>query len=403
MVLFTVTVIADLIVIYASDHPVSTQRKMAKMLSLSDPNPISLTIHNRSNTIADLTIYDELPAQLQRRDFKMDIRLNPGESRILKYEVQPQERGEYFFGKTNVLIRSQLGLVMRHWRSGNGQMTPVVPSIIQMKKYELLAFAKTSTYEGIKKIRRIGHSYEFEQIKQYVQGDDLRSINWKATGRRTQPMVNQYQDERSQQVYTIIDKSRAMHMPFGGLSLLDYAINTSLAISNIALKKHDRVGLISFSDKIGSTFRAERSEKQLKKILNGLYAEKAHVREANYDLLYRSVKNVIKSRSLVFLYTNFESIYAMERALPVLQRINHQHLLVVMIFENTELVEHSRKQATYLTDIYTQTIAERMVLEKKQMVMKLKKYGIQTILSRPEDLSMDTVNKYIELKARGLI
>jgi uncharacterized protein (DUF58 family) len=285
----------------------------------------------------------------------------------------------------------------------NSQNVAVFPSVIQMKKYELMAFARISTFEGIKKVRRLGHSYEFEQIKTYVTGDDIRSINWKATSRRNQLMVNQYEDERSQPIYSIIDKSRSMHMPFNGLSLLDYAINTSLVLSNIALKKHDKAGLVSFSSTIGSTLPAERASNQLKKILAALYNEKSFLLEANYDLLYRAVKNVVKSRSLIFLYTNFESPYAMERALPVLRKINATHLLVVMIFENTELMAYSRREAAFVTDIYTQTMADKLVLEKKHMVMKLKMHGIQTILTRPEDLSINTVNKYLELKARGLI
>ena len=216
-------------------------------------------------------------------------------------------------------------------------------------------------------------------------------------------MVNQYEDERSQQVYMIIDKSRSMHMPFNGLSLLDYSINTSLVLANIALKKYDRVGLISFSNLIGSTLPAESHELQLKKIMNALYHEKPQPLEANFDLLYRSVKNVIKSRSLVMLYLNFESTYAMERALPILQKINQLHLLVVMIFENTELHHYTKKEAKFVSDIYAQTIAEKLSHEKKQIVSKLKKHGIQTILSKPEDLSINTVNKYLELKSKGLI
>jgi len=274
---------------------------------------------------------------------------------------------------------------------------------MQMKKYELMAFASISNFQGIKKVRRLGHSYEFEQIKTYVQGDDIRSINWKATSRKNQLMVNQYEDERSQQVYSIIDKSRSMRMPFNGLSLLDYAINTSLVISNIALKKHDKTGLISFSDKMGSTVRADKGKVQLKKILQALYNEKEARLEANYELLFHAIRNIIKSRSLIFLYLNFESAYALERALPVLRRINAHHLLVVMIFENTELESFSSKKAEYIRDIYTQTIAQKMVLEKKHLAIKLRKQGIQTILTKPENLSMNTVNKYLELKAKGLI
>lgn len=403
LLLLLVATISEGILLYTKRTGIRAFRRAPKLLSLGDPNTITLEVVNRSGLKLYADIYEELPEQLQERRFTIRATLSNRETFTHRYTVQPNSRGEHVFGRTNVLVRTRIGLLARHYRLKTNLSVPAYPSIIQMKKYELIAFARTSTFEGIKKVRRLGHSYEFEQIKSYVQGDDIRSINWKATGRRNTLMVNQYEDERSQQMYAIIDKSRAMHMPFNGMSLLDYAINTSLVIANIALRKYDRTGLISFSDVIGSTVKADRSSLQLKKILSALYNERARVAEANYDLLYRSVKNVVKSRSLIFLYTNFESAYAMERALPILKRINHQHLLVVMIFENTELIEYSQKKAEFITDIYTQTIAEKLILEKKHMVMKLQKYGIQSILSRPEDLSIHTVNKYLELKAKGLI
>jgi uncharacterized protein (DUF58 family) len=216
-------------------------------------------------------------------------------------------------------------------------------------------------------------------------------------------MVNQYQDERAQQVYCVIDKGRSMLMPFNGLSLLDYAINTSLVISNIALKKYDKAGLISFSDKLGSSLPAERSKSQLRKILNLLYAEKERETESDYDLLYRALRNMGGSRSLLMLFTNFESVYAMERVLPVLRKINSLHLLVVIMFQNTELEEFSRKEAETLGEIYTQTLADKLLADKQTMVQLLRRFGLQVVLTRPEELSLNTVNKYIELKAKGLI
>ena len=403
LLVMAIATVTDLLVLFNQLARIYVRRTAGKLMSLGDPNRVRLNVENGFNLPMRLEVFDEIPAQFQDRKFNMQFRLKSGELQELSYELRPTQRGEYHFGLTNIIAKTDLGLVARRHRLGVAEMVPVFPSIIQMKKVELWAFARISNFEGLKKVRRLGHSYEFEKIKSYVQGDDVRSINWKATGRRNQMMVNQYEDERAQQIYSIIDKSRSMRMPFNGLSLLDYAINTSLVISNIALKKHDKAGLISYSYKIGSTIRAERSRNQLKKILHALYNEKEQGLEANYDLLYRAVKNVIKSRSLVFLYLNFESPYAMERALPILKKINHLHLLVVMIFENTELIDYSQKEAVFIQDIYTQTIAQKLQLEKKQMVMKLGKYGIQTILSKPEDLSMNTVNKYLELKSRGLI
>jgi len=400
--LFTITII-ETIVLFSGIVRLRAEREKTRMFSLGDENPIRITLWNEGGMIVDLDIYDEIPFQFQKRDFKIEQALVPGEEKKIEYHLRPVIRGEYHFGHINAIASVWLKLASRRILLGEPSMVPVMPSVIQMKKYELMAFARISTFEGIKKIRRLGHSYEFEQIKNYSLGDDIRSINWKATGRRNTLMVNQYEDERSQQVYMIIDKSRSMHMPFNGLSLLDYSINTSLVLANIALKKYDRVGLISFSNLIGSTLPAESHELQLKKIMNALYHEKPQPLEANFDLLYRSVKNVIKSRSLVMLYLNFESTYAMERALPILQKINQLHLLVVMIFENTELHHYTKKEAKFVSDIYAQTIAEKLSHEKKQIVSKLKKHGIQTILSKPEDLSINTVNKYLELKSKGLI
>jgi len=394
---------ADFIILFLSAHKFKGTRRISKMLSLGDENSVTLIVRSTYPVQVKVTIIDEIPQQFQMRNFSITETFKPAEKKVINYSLRPIERGEYSFGNINVLATTSLGLVVRKHIIEAEDVIPVFPSIIQMKKYELMAFAKISTFDGIKKVRRIGHSYEFEQIKQYVQGDDIRSVNWKATGRKGTLMVNQYEDERSQQVYTIIDKGRAMKMPFNGLSLLDYAVNSGLVISNIVIKKHDKAGLITYSNKIGSTIKAENSPIQIKKILQALYNEKEYPAESNYELLFRAVRNVIKRRSLIFLYLNFESEYAMERALPVLKKINHRHLLVVVIFENTELMDFIHQDSSYVEDIYTQTIAQNLIFRKKQMVRKLVKYGIQTILTKPEDLSINTVNKYLELKKRGMI
>jgi uncharacterized protein (DUF58 family) len=194
-----------------------------------------------------------------------------------------------------------------------------------------------------------------------------------------------------------------MKMPFDGLSLVDYAINSTLTILNIALKKEDKSGLITFSDTIGTTIRAEKHSGQLRNILEGLYNEKERFTEANYELLYMHVRNYIKVRSLIFLYTNFESFYAIQRAVSILRKINKLHLLVVVFFENAEILDYSKSNAQNLEEIYLTTIAQKFVVEKKLIKQELNKYGIQTIITTPQELSMNTINKYLELKARGMI
>jgi uncharacterized protein (DUF58 family) len=383
--------------------PIRTNRFTSKIYSLSDINKVNIQVLNQSNLRLKATIIDEIPIELQERDYEFKAMLIPDQLIHFDYELRPVTRGIYQFGNINIFVSTLIGFVERKLVAHHQLDVAVYPSVQQMKQYELIALKHIAIDSGIKKIRRIGHSYEFEQIKNYTVGDDYRTVNWKASSRHNQLMVNQYEDERSQQVYCILDKSRAMRMPFEGLSLLDYAVNSTLAISNIMLKKYDRVGLLTFSDVLGATLKADRRPGQLQAINEALYHEKERPVESNFELLYQSVRHLVKVRSLLLLFTNFESSYALERALPLLRQMNRSHLLVVVFFENTEIRAMSRQPVNRLSDIFDQTVAGQFILEKKEMVSRLRNFGIQAILTRPENLTLHTINKYLELKSRGLI
>lgn len=395
--------LVDVMVLIRWGQPIEIERQIPGAFSLGDNNEVRLDLRNRSDRKHSFQLIDEVPVEFQQRENTHEIQLEGRQEKVVRYNLRPTSRGAYQFGDLQIFLRGPLGLFLLRQTYAATQEVPVYPSIQQMKQYALHTFDQLSLQQGIKKIRRIGHSYEFEQIKNYVRGDDYRSINWKATGRRGELMVNQYEDERSQQVYCVIDKSRIMKMPFAGLSLMDYAINTALVMSNIALQKHDKAGLITFSDKIGSSLKADRRPGHLNKILQALYREQEGRLEANYELLYQAIRRMISGRSLLLLFTNFESMYGLERVLPILRRLNAVHLLVVVFFENAEVKALSQREVSRVEEIYQQTIARKFLAEKEQLVQKLQQYGIQTILTAPEDLSVNTINKYLELKSRRMI
>jgi len=185
--------------------------------------------------------------------------------------------------------------------------------------------------------------------------------------------------------------------------LLDYAINASLVLSNVALLKEDKAGLITVAEKIGAIIPADRRHSQINKILEVLYKERTRYLETNMELLYSTVRSVIKQRSLVVFFTNYESVSAMERQLPYLKRIAKFHLLLVVFFENTELRKISEQPATDVEGIYIKTVAEKFAYDKKLIVKELAKYNIQSILSSPQNLTINTINRYLELKARQKI
>ncbi len=400
---FLITQLTDLILLFRVKHGLSGKRILADKLSNGDENEISIYLENFYTFKTELRVFDEIPHQFQRRDLEFNLELAVGESKVIKYHLRPVKRGEYSFGAVNVLLSSPLKLFSRRFRFSADKLVPVYPSYIQMRKYELMAISHRLMDTGIKKIRRIGQNQEFELIKEYVAGDDFRTVNWKATARKSRLMVNQYQDERSQQVYSLIDKGRVMQMPFNGMSLLDYAINASLVISNIAIKKSDKAGLITFQDRIGSMLSAGRLNNQMASIQEVLFNQKTAFLETDFSVLYARIRRSISQRSLLLLFTNFESIHGLHRQLPYLINLARTHLLVVIFFENTELKEVIEEPAENLKEIYYKAIAERFSYEKNLIVKELQKHGIQSILTPPEKLTINTINKYLELKARNLI
>ncbi|WP_317170072.1 DUF58 domain-containing protein [Rhodocytophaga rosea] len=403
LLVFMVLVAVDIFMLYRYKKGILGRRDTAEKLSNGDENPVSIHLENHYPFFVALRVIDELPVQLQIRNHDIRTSLPSNTAKTLTYQLHPVKRGEYSFGALNVFVSTIFGFAGRRYRFDQDKMVPVYPSYLQMRQFELMAISNRLTELGIKKIRKIGQNREFEQVKEYVSGDDIRTVNWKATARRNNLMVNHYQDEKSQAVYSVIDKGRVMKMPFEGMSLLDYAINASLVISNIAIIKEDKAGIITFSNKVGTILPASKVHSHMRSVLETLYNQKTGFKESNFDSLYIQIKRHVKGRSLILLYTNFETLAALERQLPYLQRIAYNHVLVIIFFENTELKDLLEKPATNTEEIYLKTIAEKFAFEKKQIVKELTRHGIHAVLTTPKNLTINTINKYLELKARGMI
>ena len=401
--ILSVLFISDVYLLFKTKKGINARRILTEKFSNSDENPIPVTVINNYKFKIEVKLIDELPVQFQKRDFEQIAFINPLQVWDFEYAVKPVERGEYYFGKLNVYVSTFLRIVARRYKFQENDMVAVYPSYIQMKKYEFLAMSNRLTEFGLKKIRRIGHTLEFEQIKNYTPGDDARTINWKATAKRSQLMVNQYQDEKSQPIYSIIDVGRAMKMPFEELKLIDYAINSTLAFSNIALRKNDKAGLLTFSKKVDTIVAASNKKTHLNIINEALYNCNTQYTDADFGYLYALIKRKIKQRSLLVLYTNFEHISSLKRQLPFLKAISKYHLLVVVFFENTELDSLITENAEDLQTIYHKTIAEKFAYEKRLIVKELESNGIYGILTKPQNLTVNVINKYLEFKAKGFI
>jgi uncharacterized protein (DUF58 family) len=403
LAIFVVATLLDIVRLYRVRDGIRAARHTLAKWSNGDDNPVTITVDSRYPLPIRIRVLDELPPELQERNLDLHATLAPRSQAELHYLVRPLTRGVYRYGAINVLVTTGLGLAERRYKQEQGREVAVYPSYIHLRKYELMAEADPFSAAGLRKLRRSAQRSEFEQIRDYIPGDDRRTVNWKATARRAKLMVNQYRDEKAQQIVSLIDMGRTMKMPFGGLTLLDHAINATLMLSDIALKKDDRAGVITYSNTVQHVLPPTRSKGSMQQVMDLLFALRTDFAETDVEALYLRVKRVLPQRSLLVLYTNYESVQAMRRQLPFLQLLARAHLVAVVIFRNTELDALLKEPDQSTMNVYIKAITTQFIHEKELIARELARHGILTILTAPEHLGASVLNKYLEVKARGLI
>lgn len=393
----------DVSLVFFVRNELHAHRIVNEKLSNGDENIVNISILNPYPFDVKLKLIDELPEQFQERNFNLKTTIDANEKKNIAYSLRPTERGVCNFGNLNIYISTLIGLAIRRYSVPANMDVSVYPSFLHLRNQQLQSGITNMQGAGNRRIRKIGQSMEFEQIKEYVGGDDIRTINWKATARKGSMMTNHFKDEKSQQVYCILDKGRLMKMPFQGLSLLDHAINSILLLQSVCLQKEDKVGLISFSNKLDTVIAAEKKSGQSQKIMQALYKEQTDFKEADFELLYLQLRRRIKQRSLIILYSNFETLSACKRQMTYLKSIAKFHVLVVILFKNMELEAVTQAEVHTVQDIYVKTIAEKYSFEKKLIAKELRNNGILTILTSPQELSTNSINKYLEIKAKQIV
>lgn len=381
---------------------VSGWRECPERFSNGDKNEVKLHISNYFPFHIFIEVIDELPPQLQIRDLSFSFKINKKENKVLTYYIRPTQRGIYNFGITNIFVSTQIGFISRRFKVGQPSQVKSYPSFIYLKEYETIAASSKLTQAGAKKIRKIGQQLEPDQIKDYIKGDDYRFINWKATARRGKLMTNVFQDEKAQNIYCLIDKGRTMQSAFEKMTLLDYSINASLGLSYASLLKGDKSGLITFERKIDSIVKASKNPIQMQTIQETLYHQQTAFFESDFQALYHAVSENIKTRSLLIIYTNFDSVTAMERQLKYLSMMAKRHTVLTVFFENSDLEEIISRQAKDKTEIYETVVAEKLKYEKTLIIHKLRQYNILSLLTDPKNLTVNVINKYLDIKTREI-
>lgn len=402
LALFLLILLTEIVMLYWR-RGIQARRSCSDRFSNGDDNVVRVHIDNAFPYKVKVEVIDEIPFVFQRRDICFKATVDAEDSTTIEYKLKPKERGVYGFGNIRTFATVGLGMVSRRFTTKAKRDVKVYPSYLMLRQYELFAMSNNLQELGIKKIRRVGHNTDFEQIKEYVQGDDYRTINWKASARRHALMVNVYQDERSQNIYNVIDRGRVMQQAFDGMTLFDYAINASLVLSYVAIRKDDKAGLITFDERFETFVPASKQSGQMEMLMDSLYAQKTSFGETDYFSLCVHVDMHINRRSLLVLYTNFSDMVSMRRQMSYLQQLARKHVVLVVFFLDKEQQEFIDTPAVDVEDYYRHVIAEKFSYEKRLIVSTLRQNGIYSLLTTPDQLSVNIINKYLELKARQII
>ncbi|MFN8442478.1 MAG: DUF58 domain-containing protein [Caldilineaceae bacterium] len=399
------------------------KRHHDERLSLAIENPISVEIRLRRGLRAlPIWLRDEPPigfglveSQEDRETGRQEdkgtsvaIRIllgsvSPGSTTTLTYTVRPPRRGDYKFEDLHLRWGTALGLLRCQHTFAAAEPVKVYPNLVDVRRYDLL-LRKNRLWElGVRNTRLIGSGTDFERLRDYLPDDDYRRINWKATARRGKPISAEFQTERSQNIIALLDTGRMMRSPVGDVEKLDYAVNAVLLLAFVAAQKGDKVGLLTFAD-TAQTWIAPRSGKvQFQRMLEQLYAVNGQQVEPDYNRAFAWFNTQETRRSLVLVFTDLTGSVSGEALVAQMTRLRQRHLPLLVTVADPTVQKLARQPITEASTLYQRTVAEQLLDERRTTLERLRHHGVLTLDVPADELSIGVINRYLEIKAQGMI
>jgi len=380
---------------------VAVYRQADNKLYFKAVNRVELKIKNNWTRKLKIEIKDDLPDwhfEIISRDMLKEV--PAGEDSIFSYNVVPKKRGAYTFNNVYVRYDGILGLCKKYVTLNIPEEFKVYPNLRDLSKYRLIMQKHRLLTHGQKRIPLRGHGSEFESLRDYVDGDDYRKINWMATARMNKLIVNQFEAEKNQPVYVLLDTGRSMSYSIRGYKKLDYSINAALILSDIVNQKGDNSGLLVFNTDIAQLVPPGKGEAHRNTLMEALY----HVEDSNmvsdYHGAFFHLLNVQKRRSIVFIFTDFETTEEAKELLEAMPIISRRHVPVVVLTVNESLENIAKSSGGTVQSSYNEAMAESLLAERKGIIRSLNQRGVICLETYAENFAIDTVNQYLSLKER---
>lgn len=376
------------------------QRRLPERLSLGTVNQVGWHIRNLARWPVQFELTEDVPETVEQEAPSVAGVILPRASAELRYGVRPTRRGLYEFGDIFLRWQTQFGLLIRQKRIHAGDAVKVYPNVANLARYELAAQRHRMAEIGVTPVKLRGRGNMFESLRDYVRGDDLADVAWKASARHGRLITRNYETERSQNVLVVLDCGRLMVPQVDQLSRLDHAINAALLLSYVAMKQGDYIGLVAFSDRVESYVPPVKGRAALHRLSEALYRLEARPREPNYEQVCKFLALRHRKRSLIVTLTDVIDKNASSTLLAYMARFARYHLPLCVTLRNLQVERLAAEEPQQVSDCFTKTVALQMLARRAEALGHMRQSGVDVLDVDPRQLTPQLLHRYLLLKSR---
>ena len=384
---------------------IRAERDVEEKLSYGEENDVKIRVRNGTTRPLRIELRDSPPLDVpgDHPEMPFDFRVAPNARHAAVYHLTPSQRGDFTFGDIYLRVFGRFGLLRNMTRVPAAQSVKVYPSLARAAEFSLMAKRGRLQQSGIRAARLQGAGREFESLRDYEPDDEVRRIDWKATARRGRLISRQYEVERSQTVFLMLDVGRTMLAEVDGVPKLDYAIQAALLLAYVATQTEDRIGLMVFSDTVKTYLPPKKGRAQVYAILEALYNVKATLIEPDYRAAFADLRMRWRKRSLVVCFTDLWDADSSRQAVAELATLQPRHLVAAVTLLDTKIQRSVERDADTIGAVYEKAIAGQVLDERTKALGTLAQRGVLVVDSPAEKLSGDLINKYLEVKQRMML
>ena len=372
------------------------------VMSLGRLNPVRVALRSTARRRLHVLVNQDLFEAADSPDLPVQTELSARGTGTAGWRVVPRKRGAHALGRIIVRYPTPLGLFFRQLALGATHPIRVYPDLASLRTYDLLA-RRDREHGLLRTMRRQGGESEFERLREYTPDDEYRAIDWRATARSRKLIVRQYQIESNQSLMLLLDAGRLMTALTHGASLFDHALNASLLLAHVAVRRGDRVGLLGFDSQVRAFVSPAAGPGAQRHLIKASYALHARLVESDYDDAFRTLATRVRKRTLAVLFTQVIDDNAAKSVLARTRRLLPTHLPLVVLLRDTEvegLVAHRSRAAP---DYYVKAAAAEELRRRDGFARELGRAGVMVLAVRAAELTPALVNRYLEIKARNLL